>query len=149
MGAPDLDRRAAHRSCTTGEPGTTFFLLTFLLLSHSVSADVALIDQMVLLASLYDALNESNSHFCGNLYLFMSRISTITSFCAEGDVTDRGGSSVSILCPQFHRGHLASVRPTGGPTLRRLCFEAQPSKSKSSQKEDKTRVQSSVVAAAI
>ena len=79
--APDLDRRAAHRSCTSGEPGTTFFRRTCrrqcppTRRSHSVSADVALIDQMALFASLHVALNERGRCFCGNLVLFISRLS--------------------------------------------------------------------------
>ena len=62
VGTPDLDRRAAHRSCTTGEPGTTFFRRTVrrqcppVRRSHSVRADVATISQLALLASLYVAI---------------------------------------------------------------------------------------------
>ena len=81
--APDLDRRAAHRSCTSGEPGTTFFRRTCrrqcppARRSHSVSTDVALIDQMDLLASLYVTLNERGRCFCGNFGLFILSLSSL------------------------------------------------------------------------
>ena len=60
--APDLDRRAAHSSCTTGEPGTTFFRRTCrrrcppARRSHSVRADVTDMEHMALLASLVSPL---------------------------------------------------------------------------------------------
>ena len=82
--APDLDRRAAHRSCTTGEPGTTFFRRTVrrqcppVRRSHSVRADVATISQLALLASLYVAISKTRLCFCGNTVLFMSPLSAST-----------------------------------------------------------------------
>ena len=84
VGAPDLDRRAAHRSCTAGEPGTTFFRRTCrrqcppVRRSHSVRADVATISQLALLASLYVAISTTSLCFCGNTSLFMSPLSAST-----------------------------------------------------------------------
>ena len=82
--APDLDRRVAHRSCTTGEPGTTFFRRTRRLQcpparrSHSVSADVTDMDLLALLASLCVTVIKTSRSFCGNTGLFMSSLCAST-----------------------------------------------------------------------
>ena len=82
--APDLDRRAAHRSCTTGEPGTTFFRRTCrrqcppARRSHSVRADVLVMDLLALLASLCVLVIKTSRSFCGNTGLFMSPLCAST-----------------------------------------------------------------------